>query len=339
VNKLRASPFALGSVLLAALLLAGCDSASPAALTVNGTDVSQSSVEDEFDAIADNEVLSQQGDLTGDGDDTLRSDVAAFWLDFLVRQEVIDEEVADRDLEVTDADRDEAQTAIDNEIGRAGFDEFPSWMQERLEGRYARRAALLRALGGAAEGPTDEEVRAEFERQLADFKAQCPSGKFAAHILVATEEEANQIVAELAAGADFATLARERSTDTASAQTGGELLQCYDASQYVPEFATAADALPLGEISAPVQSEFGFHIIRMSDTIPFEAVEEQVRQSLEPGGGTSAELEELIADAKVRVDPRYGTWEVTDGQGQVVPPEQPESTSTTTGAPASTTAP
>ncbi|HEX6310429.1 MAG TPA: peptidylprolyl isomerase [Acidimicrobiia bacterium] len=330
MKKLLVSLVALVTVLAAA----GCDSASGPALTVNGTDVSRSSVEREFEALADNEVLAEQAQVAGAGDETLNADVAAFWLTLLVQQEVIDDEVRENDIEVTDADRQEAQTAIDNEIGREAYDAFPDWFQDRIAGRYARRVAFLRATGGAEAGPTDEQVRAEFDRALTEIKAQCPSGKFAAHILVATVEEANAIVAELAAGADFAELARTRSIDTTSAQAGGELLQCFDVSQYVPEFATAADALALGAISAPVQSEFGFHVIRMSDTIPFEAVEEQVRQSLEPSGTTSPELETLVADATVRVDPRYGTWEVVEGQGLVVPPETSEPASTTAPAPA-----
>lgn len=307
-----------------ALALAGCDSAQGSALTVGNQEVSQSSIDRELEGILDNEVLAQQAETAGAGTDTLNPGLTAFWLTLRVQQEVIDRELRDRDIEVTDADREAGLATIETEIGAQVFDAFPQFLQERLEDRYARRAALVRELGGAATGPTDEEVRATYDEILTETRAQCPSGKFAAHILVATQEEANAITFELAAGADFAELARTRSTDTQSAELGGELL-CYDPAQLDPQFAAAADPLALGQISAPVQTQFGFHIIRMSDTIPFESVEAQVREGLAPATSTNPELDELIADAEVRINPRYGTWEVNDGIGVVVPPEAPES--------------
>jgi hypothetical protein len=88
-----------------------------------------------------------------------------------------------------------------------------------------------------------------------------------------------------------------------------------------------------------VQTQFGFHVIRMSDTIPFESVEARVRESLAPPTNTNPELDALIADAKVRVDSRYGTWEVRDGQGLVEPPAVPESTPESVPEPAPEPAP
>jgi len=321
VKKPLVSLVALAAI---ALALAGCDSAQGSALTVGNEEVSQSSIDRELEALLDNEVLAQQGQAAGAGADTLNPGLTAFWLTLRVQQEVIDRELRERDIEVTDADREAGLAAIETEITTDVFEAFPEWLQQRLEDRYARRFALLRELGGTAAGPTDEEVRATYEEILAETKAQCPSGKFAAHILVATPEKANAITVELAAGADFAELARTRSTDTQSAMLGGELL-CYDPAQLDPQFAATADTLALGQVSGPVQTQFGFHIIRMSDTIPFESVEAQVREGLAPTTSTNPELDELIADAKVRVNPRYGTWEVTDGIGVVVPPEEPES--------------
>ncbi len=314
-----------------ALALSGCDSTRGSALTVGGQDVSQSSIDRELEAIADNDVLGQQPDTAGAGDQTLNPQITAFWLTLRVQQEVIDRELRDRDIEVTQADREAGLTTIETEIGPEVFDAFPQWLRDRLEERYGRRAALLRETGGGEAGPSDEEVMAAYDETLAQAQAQCPSGKFAAHILVATREEADQIALELGAGADFSELARTRSQDTGSAEVGGQLF-CYDAAQYVPEFATAADALPLGQISAPVQTEFGFHVILMSDTVPFEAVEERIRESLAPATSTNPELDELVADDSVRVNPRYGAWKVTDGLGAVQPPEAPENAPTTTPA-------
>jgi parvulin-like peptidyl-prolyl isomerase len=323
-------PFvSLVALAIITLALAGCDSTRGSALTVGNREVSQSSIDRELDAIADNEVLAEQAETAGAGAETLNPQITAFWLTLRVQQEVIDREVRDRDLEVTQADREAGLAAIEGEIGPDVFEAFPQWLQDRLEDRYARRAALLRDTGGGDTGPTEEEVMAAYEETLAQARAQCASGKFAAHILVATADEANQIATELAAGADFAELARTRSQDQGSAEVGGQLF-CFDAAQYVPEFATAADALPLGQVSAPVQTEFGFHIILMSDTVPLAAVEERIRESLAPATGTNPEIDELVADAKVRVNPRYGTWEVAEGIGAVQPPDVPEGAPTTT---------
>ena len=84
----------------------------------------------------------------------------------------------------------------------------------------------------------------------------------ARHILVDTEEEAKTLEEELSQGADFAELARKHSKDTGSGQNGGELGWA-PASNYVTEFADAVSTLPIGEISAPVKTQFGYHIIQV----------------------------------------------------------------------------
>jgi hypothetical protein len=308
-----------------ALVGAGCDTISPVALEVNGGETSRSSVDRDLRAIADNEVLEEGGVSETDG--TLTSQATAFWVTLLVQQEVIDRAVERRGVGVTSSDRDAGRADIDGQFGEGAFDAFPRWFRERVSDDFARRQALLRDLGDLPAGPTDEDVRAAYDEQLAQFRAQCPSGKFAAHILVETREQADTLRAQLFAGANFTELAGTESQDTGSAEVGGQL-GCFDATQLVPEFATTADALPLGQVSEPVQTEFGFHLILMSDTIPFEVLEEQIRNDLAPNTHSSPSLDRLIAKATVELDPRYGTWKVQEGQGAVVPPE-----------PATTTAP
>jgi len=81
------------------------------------------------------------------------------------------------------------------------------------------------------------------------------------HILVSDEETAQSILERLRAGEDFGELAQELSEDPGSAPSGGDL-NWREANQYVPEFAEASLNLEIGEISEPVQSQFGFHIIQ-----------------------------------------------------------------------------
>ncbi|MGB7079298.1 MAG: peptidylprolyl isomerase, partial [Xanthobacteraceae bacterium] len=85
----------------------------------------------------------------------------------------------------------------------------------------------------------------------------------ARHILVPTEDEAKEIEAELKNGADFATLAKEKSKDPGAAD-GGDL-GYFTKDQMVPEFSAAAFKLDKGQISDPVHTQFGWHIIKVED--------------------------------------------------------------------------
>jgi peptidyl-prolyl cis-trans isomerase C len=101
----------------------------------------------------------------------------------------------------------------------------------------------------------------------------------ARHILVPTEDEAKAIVAQLKSGADFATLAKEKSKDPGAAD-GGDL-GYFTRDQMVPEFANVAFKLDKGQISDPVKTQFGWHIIKVEDkrikpTPTFEQVKGQI---------------------------------------------------------------
>jgi peptidyl-prolyl cis-trans isomerase C len=101
----------------------------------------------------------------------------------------------------------------------------------------------------------------------------------ARHILVPTEDEAKAIVAQLKGGADFATLAKEKSKDPGAAE-GGDL-GYFTKDQMVPEFADVAFKLDKGQISDPVKTQFGWHVIKVEDkrvkpTPTFEQVKPQI---------------------------------------------------------------
>lgn len=129
------------------------------------------------------------------------------------------------------------------------------------ERRGYQYAATLERV--AAPEPTEEELRTAYD---AAFGAQTePKTEYnAAHILVATEDEAKAIADELAKGADFGTLAEERSTDNSSGNKGD--LGWFTADMMVKPFADAVVALEKGQVSAPVQSQFGWHVIKLNDS-------------------------------------------------------------------------
>ncbi|SMX41351.1 peptidylprolyl isomerase [Octadecabacter ascidiaceicola] len=109
---------------------------------------------------------------------------------------------------------------------------------------------------------TDEEIQAAY---YARFEGVEPDTEFnASHILVETEEEANEIKSLIDDGADFAETAQERSTGP-SGPSGGEL-GWFGAGMMVPEFEAAVMALETGEVSAPVQTQFGWHVVQLNET-------------------------------------------------------------------------
>jgi peptidyl-prolyl cis-trans isomerase C len=123
----------------------------------------------------------------------------------------------------------------------------------------------------------------------------------ARHILVPTEDEAKAILAQLKAGADFATLAKEKSKDPGGAD-GGDL-GYFTKEQMVPEFAAVAFKLDKGQISDPVKTQFGWHIIKVEDkrlkpTPTFEQVKGQIENYV-AHRAQAALVEKLRASASV----------------------------------------
>jgi peptidyl-prolyl cis-trans isomerase D len=137
---------------------------------------------------------------------------------------------------------------------------------------------------------TDEEVSTRYDEQKALFET--PEVRSISHILIEVQDDAEQarseaeaILAELQAGADFAALATSKSDDIASAEFGGEL-GTINPGDYPETFETAAFALSeVGQTTGVVETEFGFHIIKLdsftpSVTTPFEEVADQIREEI-----------------------------------------------------------
>jgi parvulin-like peptidyl-prolyl isomerase len=149
--------------------------------------------------------------------------------------------------------------------------------------------AFFNALRAEMPQITDAEVAAYYADNPDQFVIDEVS---ASHILVEDEALAKELIAELKAGADFAELAKEHSID-GSAADGGRL-GTFGRGAMVPEFETAAFALQVGEISDVVQSQFGYHIITVTDKMQgnesFEDSKADIRANLENTALTEAYL-------------------------------------------------
>jgi parvulin-like peptidyl-prolyl isomerase len=97
-------------------------------------------------------------------------------------------------------------------------------------------------------------------------------------------KKANEVRAKIAGGADFAVIAKAESDDTGSGAAGGDLGKPFGKGSMVAEFDAAAFSLPIGELSQPVRSMFGFHLIQVQErtTKPFEAVRAEIEQKMKP---------------------------------------------------------
>lgn len=149
--------------------------------------------------------------------------------------------------------------------------------------------------------PGDDELKKDYEK----IKGQMGETEYKArHILVGTEDEAKKIIAELKKDPKkFAKLA-EKSKDTGSAKKGGELDWAMPGA-YVKPFSDALAGLKKGEMTqAPVQTQFGWHVIKLEDTRPakfppFEEVKPQLQQQAQ-----QAQVQKMVADlrAKAKVE-------------------------------------
>jgi peptidyl-prolyl cis-trans isomerase C len=180
--------------------------------------------------------------------------------------------------------------------------------------RYWRRRALRDAyFDKSVRGAIDDaEARRVYTQQIGNVRPE--EEVRARHILVETEALAREIVDGLKKGGDFAELSKKHSKDPGSRENGGDL-GYFQRGQMVPQFEEAAFKLAKGDISPPVQSQFGWHIIKLEDKrskpLPtFEEVKERLvgslvhrkAQEVAKGLRAAAKVEFLDADIRRQVE-------------------------------------
>ena len=192
------------------------------------------------------------------------------------------------------------QEVVAQEAVRRGLDKQPN-VAARIE--LDRQSVLVNAYfeDYIKRNPiTDDVLRKEYER----LKPQLPAKEYRVrHILVEKEEQAQSLIAQIRKGGSFEKLAAEHSTDTGSKGRGGDL-DWGPAERYVKPFAEALTKLKKGQLTdAPVQTDFGYHVIRLEDEratkVPsFEEAKPQLQQIVQ-GQIVQKAIADLRAKAKI----------------------------------------
>lgn len=202
-------------------------------------------------------------------------------LDILVANKIKDAEIEAKDINISDEEIEEdlekmkefygSEEALENDLITYGLtlDDVKNNIKSNLEIELLLEPYIE---------ITDEEMKDYFEANKASFD-QVEEVK-ASHILVETEEEALEVKGKLDDGDDFADLAKEYSSDTANSESGGDL-GYFDRNKMVDEFSEAVFAMEIGAISDPVQTNFGYHIIKLDDIVEAkEAVYEENTETI-----------------------------------------------------------
>lgn len=333
---MRPHPRRLALLLSAvALLAAGCGAADAAtdpslAATVNGQEITVEQLEERFAALRENPQTAAQ--LEDDPDGTIAQQAQAELLSDLVRTALLEQSAEEElDFTVSDAEVEEQRELVVEQLGgQEGFDAFVE-EQGLTEEEVDLQLRQLALNTGITERLQEQEGNEVTDAEVAEYYEQNAETQFGPtatvrHILVEDEAAAQAALDRLNGGEDFAAVAEDVSTDPGSAAQGGELGEI-SRGQTVPEFEEAAFSAPLNEPTAPVQTQFGFHILevtaRNEEPRPLSEVEDEIREQLqsERSGNLAQEfLQEQAADAEVTVNPRFGTWDADLGQ---IVPEDP----------------
>jgi EpsD family peptidyl-prolyl cis-trans isomerase len=166
---------------------------------------------------------------------------------------------------------------------KKGLDKSPEFKQKLEEFKKLTLISdLLEKEIMSKSGVSEQDMKDYYEKNKADFVAT--SQIKASHILVKTKEDAQKILERLNNGEKFEALAKEASIDKVSGKNGGEL-GYFSRGEMVPEFEKAAAMLKVGEVSKPVKTQFGYHIIKVTDkktgpVVEFERVKDIIAQKL-----------------------------------------------------------
>lgn len=274
---------ALAGTAAAVAVTLGMQRGTSVAATINGEVIYRSELDREITAIA-----RQYGiDLTSEQGRGQRDEIVRIVLDQMIDQRLILQEARRQNALATDAQVDQAVDEI-----KANFPseaEFAFALDQReltLNDLRERLRTTLTVQNLQAKVSTavvtEEEIRKSFQANRAEYDR--PAQVRVRHILVESEAEARLALARLGRGEKFEELAAQLSKDPGSKDQGGDL-GFVARGQLVPEFEEAAFALRPGQVSAPVKTQFGYHIIQLlehkaAQPSTLDQVREQIRRQL-----------------------------------------------------------
>lgn len=331
-------------LLTVALGLSACSDNGPStAATVNGQQISQRELERGVKAFQSsakfrdqfNAQLSSSPDavkMTEDGS-TSPASWNRQWLTSLMQTAAIEQLAKQRGVKATAEDEQLIRKDLAGSQSADVYDELPAWLQKQIVHSAALQLALSKSL------PTPTVSAAELRTQYDALVADCASKRLVAHILVPEEQQAEDVVSQLEKGDSFANVASQVSIDNGSRNQGG-ILFCDQSSQWSQldtTFAAAAEATETGAVSAPVQTQFGWHVIKVLDLTPQNAEPYLVAkgQASRQDPSTAAVLA-YLKKAKLWVNPRYGVIERSENGAfsilspTITPKSRPAETPTTT---------
>lgn len=335
----------LCTLVIVAVLAGACGggggSGSPSgstAATVGADGISAGTITDALGTFEETQAFDQLSQQNGKG--KARRLFEQGYLSRLIRREVLQTRADALGVTVPAAD---VADQLDQIKAQFGDDEqkFEDALEQQgltaaLLRRFVEDQVLeqeLRTKVTEDEGPPEDELRAYYDGHKGDYQEVRAS-----HILLksdqtAVKKQADKLYSQLqdapAAKVDalFASLAKEFSQD-GSAADGGDLGWA-DPAGYVEPFGEATLTLPIGKVSRPVETEFGFHIIKVEGrrALPYDAVKEQIAAEV---GGESPEqvwqgwIIDAYKDADIDVNPRYGeldlqTQQIVDATAEDVP--------------------
>ena len=292
-----------------ALLAAACSGGGEIVATVNGTEITLSEVE-----------------ALRVGTETVPREEFADLLNQLIIEEVVRQGAGElglaEDQATVDAFYDEYVASIEAERPLEDFLSENAITVEALR-HYAFRQTFFPEVQvrivESAEPISEQAIQLAYEQiPKAAINQICTR-----HILVATEQEGQDVVDRLAAGEEFGELAAEVSTDPGSSANGGEI-GCVSetdlTSGFDPAYAEAALNAPVGDVFGPFESGFGFHVL-LVDSRQEQSIDE-LRDALEQQlSGTVVDdwYNAVMGAAEVIVTERYGTWQTEPFFGVVAP--------------------
>jgi parvulin-like peptidyl-prolyl isomerase len=322
-------PIVLAVVL--AVVLAACSEATarPPAATVAGSSISTDELARTAGVFSTVAGLQQQPCGQPDGtSDTQEAACNRFSLGAMILFRLSDQYAADHGLALT-VDDAKVTKAFETFQKNVGADTLNSQLAANGvtedDVRELVRASLVQqdvAKALAGEQFTDAQLQQQYQQSIGDYTTLHVD-----HILVDSKKQAEQIYKQVTAPGftlqDFQALAKQVSTDPNAKKDGGELT--LPASQLVSEFSDAALQLKPGEISKPVQTQYGWHVIYMIDkqVTPFD----QARDKIVSQASTKAFQDWVQSQVgEIQVDPSFGRFDPTTLQVQRITSTDPSAT-------------